>query len=154
MDSVDVSYGIKDREKKRGDQHTNFQRVADTSIFSKHDGLSIAEKFGREGIIFSPANRERELGWDECKYRLRGNAQGPLFYVTENCRGFIRTVPILVTDEDNWEDIDTDQEDHVADEWRYYLMSRPRRKKTEFEDRLTVHSDDWREHVFDPTAGY
>lgn len=154
MDSMDVAYGIKDREKKRGEQYTNFQRIADPSIFSKHDGLSIAEKFAQQGIVFSPANRERELGWDECKYRLRGNTQGPLFYVTENCRGFLRTVPILVTDEDNWEDIDTDQEDHVADEWRYYLMSRPRRKKTEFEERLTMTEDNWWANVFDPTAGY
>jgi len=154
MDSMDVAEGIKEREKKRGEQGFTIQRIADPSIFSKHDGLSIAEKFANNGIIFSPANRERELGWDECKYRLRGNSSGPMFYVTDNCRAFIRTVPILVADEDNWEDVDTDQEDHVADEWRYYLMDRPRMPKTAFEHRLADEEQAWERIAFDPVAGY
>lgn len=45
------------------------------------------------------------------------------FYVTRNCRHFIRTVPILMPDPDNWEDVDTDMEDHAWDEWRYSMTS-------------------------------
>ncbi len=48
-----------------------------------------------------------------------------MFYVQEHCEQFIRTVPILSRDENDWDDVDTDQEDHIADEWRYVCMSRP-----------------------------
>ena len=41
-----------------------------------------------------------------------------------NCPEFIRTVPNLVYDEKNVEDVDTTQEDHIYDECRYVLMSR------------------------------
>lgn len=45
------------------------------------------------------------------------------FYVTRSCKHFIRTVPILMPDPDNWEDVDTDMEDHAWDEFRYSLVS-------------------------------
>jgi hypothetical protein len=45
--------------------------------------------------------------------------------VFETCRDFIRTVPSLPHDDKRPEDIDTDAEDHVADEARYACMSRP-----------------------------
>ena len=41
------------------------------------------------------------------------------------CRHFIRTIPNLVYDESNVEDIDTRQEDHIYDECRYVLMEHP-----------------------------
>ena len=48
-----------------------------------------------------------------------------MMYVFSNCKAFIRTIPILQYDEHKPEDLDTDGEDHVADEARYFLMSRP-----------------------------
>jgi len=48
------------------------------------------------------------------------------FKVFDTCQHFIRTVPVLMPDPDNWEDIDTDMEDHVWDEVRYSLTSRHR----------------------------
>ena len=48
-----------------------------------------------------------------------------MLYVFETCRDFIRTVPVLQHDADKPEDLDTDGEDHVADEARYGCMSRP-----------------------------
>jgi len=45
--------------------------------------------------------------------------------VFENCRDFIRTIPSLVYDGKKPEDIDTAGEDHIYDETRYFLMSRP-----------------------------
>ena len=41
------------------------------------------------------------------------------------CKHFIRTIPNLVYDESNVEDIDTRQEDHIYDECRYVLMENP-----------------------------
>ena len=48
-----------------------------------------------------------------------------MLYVFENCRDFRRTIPALVYDARRPEDIDTAGEDHIYDETRYFLMSRP-----------------------------
>jgi hypothetical protein len=48
-----------------------------------------------------------------------------MMYVFSNCKAFIRTIPALQYDDHKIEDLDTDGEDHVADEARYFLMSRP-----------------------------
>ena len=48
-----------------------------------------------------------------------------MLYVFENCRAFIRTVPGLSYSTTAPEDVDTGQEDHAADESRYFCMSRP-----------------------------
>ena len=48
-----------------------------------------------------------------------------MFQVFSTCRHFIRTIPNLVYDESNVEDIDTTQEDHIYDECRYVLMENP-----------------------------
>jgi hypothetical protein len=59
-------------------------------------------------------------------YRLAFDENGfPMMYVFENCKAFIRTIPLLQYDEHKVEDVDTDGEDHVADESRYFCMSRP-----------------------------
>ena len=46
-------------------------------------------------------------------------------YVFNTCRDFIRTIPTLQYDEHRPEDLDSEGEDHAADEWRYMCMSRP-----------------------------
>ena len=59
-------------------------------------------------------------------YRLAFNAEGrPMLQVFDTCKHFIRTIPNLVYDESNVEDIDSDQEDHIYDECRYVLMEHP-----------------------------
>ena len=49
----------------------------------------------------------------------------PGMYVFENCKGFIRTIPLLEFDPTHVEDLDTEGEDHIADETRYMCMTRP-----------------------------
>jgi hypothetical protein len=59
-------------------------------------------------------------------YRLAFDKNGfPMMYVFSTCKAFIRTIPLLQYDEHKPEDVDTDGEDHVADETRYFCMSRP-----------------------------
>ena len=59
-------------------------------------------------------------------YRLAFDADGrPMMQVFNTCKHFIRTIPSLVYDESNVEDIDTTQEDHIYDECRYVLMEHP-----------------------------
>ena len=48
-----------------------------------------------------------------------------MMYVFSTCSAFIRTLPLLMYDEHKVEDLDTNGEDHVADEVRYLCMARP-----------------------------
>ena len=45
-------------------------------------------------------------------------------------KAFIRTIPALCYSETHVEDVDTDMEDHIADETRYFMMSRPLSPRT------------------------
>jgi hypothetical protein len=44
-------------------------------------------------------------------------------YVFDTCRDFIRTVPSIARDEKDPEDVDTEAEDHIADEVRYRILA-------------------------------
>ena len=48
-----------------------------------------------------------------------------MIYAFSNCTDSIRTIPMLQHDENRVEDVNSDMEDHAADEWRYACMSRP-----------------------------
>jgi len=48
-----------------------------------------------------------------------------MIYFFSTCTHTIRTLPALQHDEARPEDVDTDGEDHAADETRYACMSRP-----------------------------
>lgn len=114
----------------RGDEKLLYS-VLDPAAFSSDGGPSIAERLLGGGARFRPADNRRVArkgalgGWDMCRHRLLGDDDGPMFYVTDQCPHFIRTVPVLQHDKNNMEDLDTEAEDHVADEWRYAMMSRP-----------------------------
>jgi hypothetical protein len=80
----------------------------------------------RNGVYFSPGDNKRIAGWMQVHYRLGFDANGlPLMYVFENCSAFRRTVPLLQFSKTNPEDLDSDGEDHVADEVRYLCMFCP-----------------------------
>lgn len=100
--------------------------VADPAIWDAQYGESIAETAARHGIYFVKGDHRRMAGWMQCHYRLQFDPEGyPRMYVLDSCRDFIRTIPTLVYDQHNPEELDTDGEDHAADEWRYFCMSRP-----------------------------
>ena len=100
--------------------------IADPAIWDAQYGESIAETASRFYVYFDKGDHERLPGWMQVHYRLMFDGNGyPRMYVFNNCRAFIRTIPTLMYDEHKPEDLDTDGEDHVADEVRYFLMSRP-----------------------------
>lgn len=100
--------------------------VADPAIWDASRGESVADTAARYGIFFTPGDNERIAGSMQCHYRLQFDEDGyPRMYVFNTCRAFIRTIPTLIYDEHRAEDLDTKMEDHVADEWRYFCMSRP-----------------------------
>ena len=100
--------------------------VADPAIWDASRGDSIADTADKYGVYFTPGDHERLAGWMQCHYRLQFDENGyARCYIFDNCKGFIRTIPLLMYDEHKPEDLDTKMEDHIADEWRYMCMSRP-----------------------------
>lgn len=107
----------------RGRQITG---VADPAIWDGSTGESIADCAARHGIYFSRGDHARIPGWMQLHYRLTFDENGyAMMYVFKNCAAFIRTLPLLQYDAQRVEDLDSDGEDHIADETRYFLMSRP-----------------------------
>ena len=102
--------------------------VADPSIWDGSRGTSIYEQMRKISptLMFSAAENDRIPGKAQLHERLKFDRDGrPMMQVFTTCRDFIRTVPALCYDARNVEDIDTAGEDHIYDETRYFLMSRP-----------------------------
>lgn len=100
--------------------------VADPAIWNAEYGESIAETAARNQIYFDKGDHERIAGWMQIHYRFAFDENGyPMMYFFKNCKGAIRTIPLLMYDDHKPEDIDTDGEDHIADSIRYLCMSRP-----------------------------
>ena len=78
-----------------------------------------------EGCSWRRADNRRAPGWEQVRKRLAGDSGLPLLYFTDKCEDTIRTLPVLQHSDTNPEDLDTEAEDHAADETRYALMSRP-----------------------------
>lgn len=113
--------------------------VADPAIFIRNGGPSIAESMAK--CRWRRADNKRQPGWEQVRQRLVGElttidgqvmpAGTPMLYSAYECEDFWRTMPTLQHDEKDPEDLDTDGEDHIADEVRYACMSRPWRPKLE-----------------------
>ena len=80
----------------------------------------------REGVILRKADNSRHIGYQAVRSRIAGDEEGPMLFATSNCHaGFWRTMPDIIMDENDTEDVDTDNEDHAYDDVRYACMSRP-----------------------------
>lgn len=140
MQAWEVARGIMEREK--GEKIR--MRIADPSIwhprpaFRKGEatGATILEDMQREGVFFIKADNDRIHGKMQVHKRLKLNdeidketgeveSETPLFQAFNNCGGFWRTLPLLVADPSNPEDVDSSQEDHAYDCFRYMCMARP-----------------------------
>lgn len=104
------------------------QWVADPSIFRDQSGPSIQKQFSKvKNLPFRKADNERIPGWQSMITLMseakKDNPENPGLWVCSNCREWIRTVPTLMRDDNNVEDIRTDAEDHIADETRYVCQT-------------------------------
>jgi hypothetical protein len=106
--------------------------VLDSSTWARRGdiGPSIAETMILEGCRWRPSDRSprsRIAGKLEIHKRLKldENTGYPSLFVLDNCVNLIRTLPMLPTDKNNPEDVDTHAEDHAYDALRYGCMSRP-----------------------------
>jgi hypothetical protein len=127
LESYEVAQGCLEREAEAGDRMD--YRVGDSAMWAQTDGPSPQERMythtdGR--FAMRQSKKDREMNYQELRARLKGDDDGPMFYVTENCTHFWRTVPSLMLDETRPEKgPDTTQEDHIYDDVVYALMSRP-----------------------------
>lgn len=112
--------------------------VLDPAAFHEDGGPSIAERMmqyrhpdisGQISVYGADNKRVAQRGamggWDAMRHRFVGEGGVPMIYCFSTCVDSIRTIPVLQHDETRAEDLDTDSEDHAADEWRYACMSRP-----------------------------
>lgn len=110
----------------------------DNMIFNKQDdgSTSIADQFydydpryhGRLKMQahtqLSENKTQRINGWENIHKWLSIAPDGfPYLLITENCTNLIRTLPELVHDETNVEDVDQAAEDHGPDALRYMLKA-------------------------------
>lgn len=100
--------------------------VADPAIWASSGGEAIIESADRNQVHFYKGDHQRIPGWMQVHYRLAFDSEGrPMVYFFNTCHHAIRTLPLLQYDEHKPEDLDTTQEDHFADSFRYFCMSRP-----------------------------
>lgn len=143
LTAEEVAKEIKDIE---SGEHISYG-VIDPAAFGSQSGPSIAERMATSHkVLFRAADNKRVGvrgalgGWDMMRARMKGEDLGepygqlPMMYVFSTCTDFIRTVPALQHDETKPEDVDTDMEDHAADEARYACMSRPWQPKNKIEE--------------------
>lgn len=101
-------------------------RVGDPAIWQSDGTESIGALMERERVFFDRGDHARISGKMQVHHRLDFDAGGaPMLYVFSTCRHFIRTVPSLVYDQQDVEDVDTSCEDHIYDALRYVCMKNP-----------------------------
>jgi hypothetical protein len=110
--------------------------VMDPSAFNQRRGdilrevaPSIKDQMVEEAKIpnqlFRRANNDRINGWMECRKYLAQAPDGmPWLQFFKNCERAVSTIPFLVHDKNNPEDLDTEGDDHSGDAWRYGVMTR------------------------------
>ena len=127
MLAKEIAEGIRDREYALG--RAVQPGPADSSIFDRNNGPSIAEDMADAGVHWTKADKSpgsRKQGWQRLR-RLFSAARGgeePGLYVFDSCRHFIRTLPVLPRDARDPDDVDSGAEDHIADETRYRIYAK------------------------------
>lgn len=143
MLATHIARGIVEREIKMGIRDRVKPGPADNSINDVENGVCIASDMAKKvsingkiykGVRFSKSVKSpgsRKNGWERMRIAI-ANAQPepglpreyPGLFVFRNCQdGFLRTVPTIPRSTKDLDDVDTDAEDHVADESRYVILS-------------------------------
>lgn len=135
LETRKIAEGILEREKEKVSL-----RVADPAIWNRvplpggGQGPSVQEDMAKQGVYFVKANNDRLQGKLQVHARMGMDvetgsdgeitASYPRLKVFNTCTHFWRTMLSLQEDPRKPEDVDTDSEDHVYDEFRYMCMQR------------------------------
>jgi hypothetical protein len=136
MLATEIADGIREREDRWGLKNVR-PGPADSSIFDDFEpGKSVAGDMARRGVRWEPCDKgrgSREHGWQQMRKFLKGAVPGlegvreePGLFICRRCEDFIRTVPVLPRDKVKIDDVDTNSEDHIADEARYRIREKVR----------------------------
>ena len=97
--------------------------VLDSACYSKTGaGETIAEIYHRNGVLAEPSPKNRLAGWALFHEYLRGDEKAPKMMFFSTCVNAIKTIPTLIHDDHNPEDLDSSGEDHAADAVSYGLQ--------------------------------
>lgn len=121
--------------------------VADPAIWAKQGsnilaGAQIMEdvykKLTGKPLRLVKGDNDRKQGWDTVRQYLKPQGQldgtvRPRIQFFDTCPNIIRTLPEMVYDENNIEDLNSDLEDHGPDSLRYGLRTKPTPAKTQKE---------------------
>jgi hypothetical protein len=128
MTAEEVAVGIVNRRRELGIRRVRYS-VWDPSIFNKTGhgkGESVAETLGRFGVACRRGDNDRVLGWMRLAAFYRTAPDGvPWLTYDPSCTYSLRSIPALLSDKHNPEDVDTKLDDHCADRDRYFAQSRP-----------------------------
>jgi len=101
--------------------------VLDASCWNKTGfGPSIAEVMMRQGVRWTPSDRNRIQGKMEVHRRLADDpySQEPRLRVFSTCQHTVKQLAGIPLSKTNSEDVDTKAEDHAYDALRYMVMTR------------------------------
>ncbi len=138
LSDSDIADGILKREVEIGLDVKNLIRIAGSDCFQKKpdykgggQGPSTSEIFASKGIYLQVGDSNRSLKIRQFRERLRikrderGDIiEPPMMLIYNTCEQFIRTIPALMLNKNNIEDVDTSGEDHVFDSVCHVCMAR------------------------------
>ena len=136
MLASDIAEGIRLREVGFGLAGRVKPGPADPAIWSEENGNCIERDMRNKGIKWEKADNSRKQGWEQFRKKIKNalnqdenddprpvpREQPGLYVVGEYCPDFVRTVVPIPRDEKDPDDVDSDVEDHAADDSRYRVM--------------------------------
>lgn len=143
LTAEEIAIGIREKQFEMGIAGRVRPGVADSSIFDEwEEGKSVAGDMRKKRVKWLPADKgkgSRIQGWQQMRKLLKnaipiihedGNQtrESPGLFVSSTCKDFLRTVPSISRDKLNLDDVDTDAEDHIADEVRYRCRAKRARR--------------------------
>lgn len=102
-------------------------RVIDPDCKKSKSGESIIDQIGKHSnwkLHFRPGEPNRKAGWQEMQARLKGRGK-PLMYIFPDCYDLIRTMPELIHNPKDPEDVLDNTDDHAGDTARFICQSKP-----------------------------
>lgn len=102
---------------------------ADNSIFNREQGPAISDMMSEEGVSWTMSNKKpgsRINGLSIINQMITESnklaPERPCMYFFSSCTNTVDQIPYLELDTKNYEDVDTEQEDHIYDVLRYLVL--------------------------------
>lgn len=137
LEAREIARGIKEIEEQI--PYRVYGGPADAAIFDEVNGNCISEDMESEGVYWVPADKRpgsRVLGIERIRTMLKASKESPLenpgFYVFDNCRHTIRTLPTAPRDNIKVDDIAKGYEDHAIDMLRYRVRGEKQRVESAY----------------------